>query len=121
MTNERNIITPATAAHVVARFIEALNDDDFDTAQNQLHDDVVFTGVLGAREGVGPYMDDMRKMRLKYDIKKIVADDTDVAVFYEITMSGKPVFCAGWYHVEDEKIKWFKVVFDPRPVLDQKK
>ena len=115
------LISPATAREVVLLFIQSLNDEDFTTARDQLHDDMTFTGVLGTREGADLYIEDMKKMRFKYDIKKAFADITDVSVFYDITMSGITVFCSGWYRVENGKISWFKVVFDPRPVLEQKK
>jgi len=122
MTQENDIlISPATAREVVLLFIQSLNDEDFDTAREQLHDTMTFTGVLGTREGADCYIEDMKKMRLKFDIKKSFADITDVSVFYDITMSGVTVFCCGWYRVENGKISWFKVVFDPRPVLEQKK
>jgi len=122
MIKENNLLAPATTAReVVLQFIQALNDEDFDTARDQLHDDMTFTGVLGTREGADAYIEDMKKMRLKYDVKKSFADITDVSVFYDITMSGITVFCSGWYRVENGKISWFKVVFDPRPLLEQKK
>ena len=122
MIKENNLLAPATTAReVVLQFIQALNDEDFDTARDQLHDDMTFTGVLGTRSGADVYIEDMKKMRLKYDVKKSFADITDVSVFYDITMSGITVFCSGWYRVENGKISWFKVVFDPRPLLEQKK
>ena len=89
MIQENDIlISPATAREVVLLFIQALNDEDFDTARDQLHDDMTFTGVLGTREGADIYIEDMKKMRLKYEIKKSFSDITDVSVFYDITMSG---------------------------------
>ena len=101
----------------VLSFLEALNKDDFQTARKYVTEDLKFIGVLGTREGADSYFKDMERLRLKYNIKKIFADGDDVSVFYEINMSGTAVFSAGWYHLEQGKIKWFQVVFDPRPVL----
>lgn len=60
----------------------------------------------------------MKKMKLKYDIKKTFADNDDVCLFYEIAMGDVTIFACGWYHVENNKISSFKVIFDPRPLPD---
>jgi limonene-1,2-epoxide hydrolase len=105
------------AVEIVSAFINALNHEDFKTARNYLSDDVKFIGVLGTRDGAEVYIADMEKMKLKYEIQKTFSDETDVCLFYDITMSGKKIFSCGWYTIENNKIKLFKVIFDPRPVL----
>jgi limonene-1,2-epoxide hydrolase len=107
------------AKGVVLTFINALNAEDFDTAKNCVHDDLVFEGVLGTRDGAEAYFRDMEKMRLKYKIKKAFQDGNDVCILYDINMSGTDIFTCGWYQVEHGRIKSLKVVFDPRPVLQQ--
>jgi limonene-1,2-epoxide hydrolase len=102
---------------VVLRFINALNEEDFETAQQCLSDDMVFEGVLGRREGSKDYIKDMKKMKFKYSIQKAFEDDDDVCLWYDINMSGKTVPTCGWYHLDNGKIQWFKVLFDPRPLL----
>jgi hypothetical protein len=103
---------------VVLKFIDALNQENFDTARECLSDDMVFDGVLGSRNGADTYISDMKKMKFKYNIKKDFADDTDVCLLYDINMgSGHSIFTCGWYQLKDNKIKYLKVVFDPRPVL----
>jgi hypothetical protein len=79
---------------------------------------MTFTGVLGTREGAEAYMQDMRKMKMKYDVKKAFADDNEVCLFYDITLGNITFFSAGWYKVNGDKIKSFRVVFDPRPLLE---
>ena len=108
-----------TAKDVVLTFINALNMEDFTAAKSCVHDDLVFEGVLGSRKGSESYFRDMEKMRLKYKIKKAFQDDNDVCLLYDINMSGTEVFTCGWYKLEDKKIKSLKVVFDPRPLLQQ--
>jgi hypothetical protein len=76
---------------------------------------------MGTRDGAGIYMEDMKKMKLKYKVQKAFADDNDVCLFCDIYMQGKIIFSSGWYKVTDDKIKWFKVIFDPRPLLAEKK
>jgi hypothetical protein len=73
---------------------------------------------MGKRDGADVYFSDMKKMKFKYEIHKALDDGNDVAVFYDIDMSGKKIFSSGWYHVINGKIEWFKVLFDPRPLLE---
>ncbi|RDC57888.1 nuclear transport factor 2 family protein [Pedobacter chinensis] len=102
---------------VVQDFIGALNAEDFELARAQLTDDMTFKGVLGERHGADVYIDDMKKMKFKYDIKKTFVDGNDVCLWYNINMGEKEIFSCGWYKLENEKIRSFQVIFDPRPIL----
>lgn len=106
------------AREIVESFLDALNRKDYDRARTYLRDDMQFIGVLGKRDGADEYIADMSKMQFRYAIQKVIADDHDVAVFYDIDMGGITAFSAGWYHMAYGKIKTFKVLFDPRPVLE---
>lgn len=107
---------------VVLHFLDALNSEDFDTVKTLLADDMTFDGVMGKRDGADAYVDDMRKMKFKYELIKAFSDGHDVCVLYNINMGkGDPIYSAGWYTVKYGKIKTFKVVFDPRPLLEDKK
>ncbi|MDQ3847085.1 MAG: nuclear transport factor 2 family protein [Bacteroidota bacterium] len=112
------IIKNENTKEVVLSFIHALNTEDFKAARNYVSDDLKFIGVLGTREGAEAYFQDMERMKLKYDIKKVFVDDHDVCLFYDIAIAGVTVFSCGWYHLENEKISWFRVVFDPRPIIE---
>lgn len=113
--------TSATeSAKTVTAFLKALNDEDFKAARELLSDDMKFAGVMGTRDSAGSYIADMEKMKFKYYIKKVFEDGNDVAVFYDIDMGGKTIFCSGWYHLAYGKIKTFKVLFDPRPLMEKK-
>ncbi|RZL41812.1 MAG: nuclear transport factor 2 family protein [Pedobacter sp.] len=102
---------------MVSDFINALNKEDFDTVRRQLADDMTFEGVMGKRNGADIYIEDMKKMKLKYNIRKMFVDDNEVSVWYDINMGDKTILASGWYKLEDEKIKSFRVLFDPRPLL----
>lgn len=99
-------------------FVDALNRCDFRTARKYVAEDLKFVGALGAREGADAYFRDMERMQLKYDIQKAVAEPDDVCLFYDVTMANVTVFCAGWYQLSNGKIRSFRVIFDPRPVLE---
>lgn len=106
------------AQTVVLAFVDALNNENFDLARQYVSDDLSFVGVLGSRSGAEAYFQDMKRMKLKYGVHKTFVDGhQDVCLWYDVTMSGATALTCGWYHVEQGKITWFKVVFDPRPVL----
>jgi limonene-1,2-epoxide hydrolase len=107
-----------SSKEVVFAFVDALNREDFQTARNCVADDMKFVGVLGSRDGGDAYFRDMKHMKLKYDVKKAFADGDDVCLFYDVTMAGVTVLCAGWYQLSGGKIHSFRVIFDPRPVLE---
>lgn len=103
---------------IVLAFIDALNRSDFDSARKLVADDMKFVGVLGSRDGGDAYFRDMKHMNLKYDVKKAFADGDDVCLFYDVTIAGVTVLCAGWYQLSNGKIHLFRVIFDPRAVLE---
>jgi limonene-1,2-epoxide hydrolase len=105
----------------VIAFVQAINDEKFDEARQLATDSMTFVGVLGSRDGADAYIEDMKKMKLKYDIQKAIADGDDVCLFYDLDMAGKTIFGCGWYHVSNGKIDSLKVIFDPRPVLEGNK
>jgi limonene-1,2-epoxide hydrolase len=110
--------TTASSKQTVLSFIKALNEEDFDSARKYTDDDLQFIGVMGTRNGADAYFNDMAKMKLKYDVQKAFAEGNDVCLWYDIDMGGRKIFSSGWYHIEHHKIAWFKVLFDPRPLLE---
>lgn len=108
------------AKELVLACVQAINREDFDLARRCVSDDMSFVGVMGSRQGGDAYFHDMRRMRLKYDVKKVFADGNDVCLFYDLAMSGTTIFGCGWYQVRDGKISSLKVIFDPRPLLERK-
>lgn len=115
--NQTATTKKSDARKAVLSFIDALNNEDFAGARRFAADNMVFEGVLGTRNSANAYFADMEKMRLKYNILKVFEEGDDVCLFYNIEMSGKDIFTAGWYRVNDGKINSIRVVFDPRPLL----
>ena len=111
-------VTRTNAKEIVMSCVKALNEEDFKTARKYTTEDFSFVGVLGSRNGAAAYFNDMEKMKLKYDVKKVFVNGDDVCLLYDLTMSGITLFGCGWYHIKGDKINSLKVVFDPRPVLE---
>jgi SnoaL-like domain len=110
--------TRSSAMEVVKSCVNALNDEDFKTARSYVSDDMKFKGVLGPLNSADAYFSDMKRMRLKYEIKKAFVNGDDVCLLYDLIMFGVNFFGCGWYHVAGGKINSLRVeVFDPRPVL----
>lgn len=105
----------------VRSFLNAMNREDFNTARELVTDDLTFIGVMGRRDGADMYFKDMEKMKFKYDVKKMISENNEVAVQYDINMGEKTLFCTGWYELKNGKISSFNVIFDPRPLLENKK
>ncbi len=110
--------TAIGSKEIVSRFIQFLNDEQFDQAKNLADESLEFKGVLGERHGAESYFADMQKMKLKYDIHEIISEGEWVSVLYDVVISGKKIYTAGWYQVYNGKIRNIKVIFDPRPVFD---
>ena len=112
-TNEKQ------AKKTVLSFVAYLNEENFEAAKALASDDIRFDGVLAQRHGKEAYFTDMEKMKMKYDVVKAFADEQDVCLLSNVTSGGTTMFTASWYHVEGDKIKSLKVVFDPRPALEK--
>ena len=111
-------ITGTNAKEIVLSLLNALNKEDFVTARTYVAKDFKFKGVLGSRDGSDAYFNDMEKMKLKYDIKKVFVNNDDVCILYDFTSGGITTFGCAVYHLENDKVKELKVIFDPRPILE---
>lgn len=105
---------------VVLACVDALNREDFHKARTYISDNLSFVGVMGSRNGADAYFKDMEQMRIKYAVQKVFAEGPDVCLLYDVTLSGKTIFGCAWYQVEGGKIRSLRVVFDPRPLLQEK-
>lgn len=103
-----------TNKNVAQLFIQYLNEENFDKAENCLDPDFKFIGVLGNRENATDYINDMKQMKFKYEILQTFTAGEDVCVWYHINMGKKTILASGWYHIVEEKIHSFKVLFDPK-------
>ncbi|PSL48299.1 SnoaL-like protein [Chitinophaga niastensis] len=121
MTQNNSQGTANDAKEVVLSFIKALNEEDYNAGRKYVNDDLLFVGVLGSREGAEVYFSDMERMRIKYKIEKSFVDGDDVCLLYDILIGGVTTYGSGWYRLVDGRISSIKVVFDPRPLLENAK
>ena len=113
--------TANAAREVVLSCIKAINEEDFREARRFVSEGITFEGVLGSRFGAEAYFQDMERMRLKYDLQKVFVEGDDVCVLYNLQISGKTIFGCGIYEVRNGRITALRVVFDPRPLLEDSK
>lgn len=106
------------ARETVLAFVKSLQDEDFNRARGFLDQDFSFDGVLGSVRGAEAYVTQMKKLRFKYDVKKIFADGDDVCLLSDITMGPATTFVSSWYQLAGGKVRSLRVVFDPRPMLE---
>lgn len=112
-------ISSIDSKQIVLGFIDAMNQFDYGRARSLVTEDMSFVGVLGTRNGADAYFSDMQKMKFQYNVIRAFADGNDVCLIYDIDMGAQTIFCCGWYQLQDNKIKSFRVVFDPRPLLEK--
>jgi hypothetical protein len=102
---------------VVLGLGQALNDENFQIARGFVSDDMKYIGPFGVRDGAEAYLQEIQRLRLKFDIQKVFVDDRDVCALYNIAVSGITLFACGWFHVKDGRVSSLRVTFDPSPLL----
>ena len=88
------------AKEVVSGLGKALNDENFQIAREFVSDDMKYIGPFGVHDGAEAYLQEIQRLRLKFDIQKVFVDDGDVCAFYNIAVSGMNLFACGWFHVK---------------------
>jgi SnoaL-like domain len=77
-------ISTSTSKAVVVGLGKALNDENYEAARRYVSDNMKYVGPFGSRDGAEAYLDEIERLRLKFNIQKIFADDEDVCVLYDI-------------------------------------
>ena len=120
---QKNEFSAKNAKDIVMEYLQATERRDFQAARGYLRDNVSYVSPLNSFDRAEPYL----KYNLhlyetgqlaKFDIKKEFADSNDVCILHEWNSQ---LVCV-WYHVDDDgKISSIRVIFDPRPFVQQKK
>ena len=103
---------------------QAAERRDFKSARGYLSDNISYMSPLNSFDRAEPYLKYNEHLNLpKFDIKKVFVDGQDVCVLHDYKVGTPPVtslVCA-WFHVNDDgKISSIRVVFDPRPFVQEK-
>ena len=117
-----------SAKEIVMEFIEALERKDFKTVRSYISDNISVLAPgpveLTTFNQAEPFMTYLEHANLpRLEIKKEFTDSNDVCLLYEMNYREPPLttFVCGWFHVDDDgKISSIRLVFDPRPFVQQK-
>ncbi len=130
---QKNESSEKSAKDIVMEYLQAAERRDFQSARGYLSDNISYVGPLNSFDRSEPYLKYLEHLNLpKLDIKKEFADSNDVCILHELTLKPHPMiqkivpptgtsFVCTWFHVDDDgKISSIRVVFDPRPFVQQK-
>lgn len=108
------------AGDVAATYFDAWRAGDFARLRSVLADDVTFEGPLGHASDAEECIAGLKRMsQIVTDIviRKTFVDGPDVLTWFDLhTATTGPLPTVNWRHVEDGKITWIRVTFDPRPL-----
>ncbi|HEY4337598.1 MAG TPA: nuclear transport factor 2 family protein, partial [Puia sp.] len=119
MNNISDIEIRRDAEQMVLDLISAINEKDFATARELVWDNFTFDGVMGSRGSADAYFADLPKMSMHYSVLQSFVRGLDVCILSNLRMGEKKeIFCCSWYRLKQGKIASLKVVFDPRPLME---
>jgi len=112
------------AKELVMEYRAACERRDFKTSRSYLVDNVSFRGPtgMGSFDKAEPYLKYLEHLDLpKAETKKVFADGDDVCEFHEINFEKlpAPMLVCTWIHVDGGKISSIKMLYDPRPFLQE--
>jgi hypothetical protein len=121
---QKNESSAKSAKDIVMEYLQAAERRDFQSARGYVSDNISYAGPLNSFDRAEPYLKYLEHLNLpKLDIKKEFADSNDVCILHEYHFGTPPVtsFVCSWFHVDDDgKISSIRVIFDPRPYVQQK-
>jgi len=111
----------STAGEVLQKFYAAVIKKDIAAARKYLNDDLLFLGLFETYHNAEEYIAALTKLlqvTVRLDVKRIIAEGDDVAVFFELETS-PPVkattLVAEWHRIKNGKISRVESAFDGRP------
>ena len=107
-------------AEIAAAYLEAWQAGDFDRLRSILADEVTFEGPLGRASNADECIAGLRRMSqivTAIVIHKTFIDGPDALTWFDLyTSQTDPMPTVNWRHIENGKITWIRVTFDPRPL-----
>ena len=112
---------PDDTKTVVKNYFDSWKARDFPRLRSLLADDVDYVGPLGhVRNGDGyaRSVEGMSKTMTEVVVQKMIVDGADALTWFDLkTIGAGTTTVANWSHVENGKITWVRVTFDPRGLL----
>lgn len=117
-----------SAKETVISFIESLSKGDLKSARSCVNDNFSCINPEGlpSFDSAEAYFksaeqwQQARQAGYRFDIKKVFVDGNDVCVFNDVIAGPVTLFACGWYHLENGKIRSLKLVYDPRPLFQER-
>jgi hypothetical protein len=110
---------------IVLEYLDAAQRKDFKTARKYVSENISYKAPLGSFNRAEPYFKYLEHLNLpKLDIKKVFTDGShDVCLLYELNYGTPPTttFVSAWFQIYDGKISSIRLIFDPRPFVQQRK
>jgi limonene-1,2-epoxide hydrolase len=114
---ELSNVSIGQAEDVILSLGKALNDRDFETARRFVHDEFEYVGPFGSRDSAEAHLQQIERLGLEFDVKRISADGDDVCALCAVTVSGMSRFsvangglsACGSFHVQNGKVSSLRV------------
>ena len=123
-TMQKNESSAISAKEIVMEYLQAVERRDFKSARSYLSDNILYVSPVNSFDRAEPYLKYYEHQNVPpLDIKEF-ADSNDVCLLSQVTYREPPVtiFVCVWYHVNDDgKISSIRLVFDPRPFVQDRK
>jgi hypothetical protein len=90
-------------------------------ARTYLNDDILFLGLFETYRSAEAYiaaLTNLLQVVVRLDVKKIIAEENDVAVFFELETkapAAATTLVAEWHQIKNGKISRVESAFDGRP------
>jgi ketosteroid isomerase-like protein len=111
----------SNAGEVLKNFYAAVTKKDIAEARRYLNDDLVFVGLFETYPNAEAYLKALTgllSITVRLDVKKIIADGNDAAVFFELETKAPAeatTLVAEWHQIKNGKISHVESAFDGRP------
>jgi SnoaL-like domain len=107
-------------SEIADTYFEAWQAGDFARLRSILADHATFDGPLGQASSADECIAGLQRMSqimTSIEIRKTFVDGPDVLTWFDLhTAQAGPLPTVNWRHVENGKITWIRVTFDPRPL-----
>jgi hypothetical protein len=109
------------AGEIPRKFYAAVAAKDIAAARTYLNDDLLFLGLFETYHNAEEYLAALTKLLqvvVRLDVKKIIAQGNDVAVFFELETkapAAATTLVAEWHQMKNGKIAHVQSAFDGRP------